>query len=215
MGHALALEGRRAGQRPDVFSHIKDLQFEAKPDGPDAAFARRLQEALGGRWGELTVANLLADFHVNVTAEAQGLLQLSRLFPMTDDPGVKQMLRFLLARDTAGTQPIFRTRRRRHRKQRRPSCRRANPDFTAPRRNVMPVALTARTLIVGAYLLALAFNGRFDTAAGLIAVAVVGVWVISLLRDRRLCLLRTVTPVNAQGQINDVAAGGGSDANQA
>jgi Mn-containing catalase len=181
-----------------VFSHLKDLQFEAKPDGPDAAFARRLQEVLGGKWGELTVANqylfqgwtcrlpgkykdllldvgteemghvemictmiarllegaplslqeaaagdnpmltaiysgqnpaqfihagggplpvdsngvpwngsyitasgnLLADFHLNVTAEAQGRLQVARLFHMTDDPGVKQMLRFLLARDT-------------------------------------------------------------------------------------------------------------------
>jgi manganese catalase len=189
----------RAGHDGDVFRHIKDLQFEAKPDGPDAAFACRLQEALGGRWGELTVAhqylfqgwgcrlpgkyrdllldvgteemahvemictmiarllqdaplsvqeaaaednptlaavfggslpahtietgggplpvdssgvawsgsyvtasgNLLADFHLNVTAEAQGRLQLARLFHMTDDPGVKQMLRFLLARDTA------------------------------------------------------------------------------------------------------------------
>src|ERR687889_1863582 len=40
-----------------MFRHIKDLQFEAKPDGPDAAFARRLQDALGGRWGELTMAN--------------------------------------------------------------------------------------------------------------------------------------------------------------
>jgi Mn-containing catalase len=182
-----------------VFSHVRDLQFEARPDGPDAAFARRLQEALGGRWGEFTLANqylfqgwgcrlpgryrdllldigteemahvemicvmiarllqdaplsvqeaaadsdpvlaavyggslpaqailagggpmpadscgtpwsgafvttsgnLLADFHANVTAEAQSRLQLARLFHMTDDPGVKQMLRFLLARDTA------------------------------------------------------------------------------------------------------------------
>jgi Mn-containing catalase len=181
-----------------MFRHIKDLQFEAKPDGPDAAFARRLQDALGGRWGELTVAhqylfqgwtcrlpgkyrdllldvgteemahvemictmvarlmqdaplslreaaaeqnpvlalsfgggnpahlvqagggalpmdsngvpwngsfvtasgNLLADFHLNVTSEAHSRLQLARLFHMTDDPGVKQMLRFLLARDT-------------------------------------------------------------------------------------------------------------------
>ena len=40
-----------------MFSHVKDLQFEAKPDGPDAAFARRLQEVLGGKWGEMTVAN--------------------------------------------------------------------------------------------------------------------------------------------------------------
>ncbi|WP_229401506.1 manganese catalase family protein [Micromonospora okii] len=44
--------------------------------------------------------NLMADFQLNVTAEAQGRLQVSRLFGMTDDPGVKQMLRFLLARDT-------------------------------------------------------------------------------------------------------------------
>ena len=181
-----------------MFRHIKDLQFEAKPDGPDAAFARRLQDALGGRWGELTMANqylfqgwscrlpgkyrdllldvgteemahvemictmiarlmqdaplslreaaaeenpvlalafgggnpahlvqagggalpmdsngvpwsgayvtasgnLLADFHLNATSEAHSRLQLARLFHMTDDPGVKQMLRFLLARDT-------------------------------------------------------------------------------------------------------------------
>ncbi|MBQ0901197.1 manganese catalase family protein [Micromonospora sp. U21] len=180
-----------------MFGHVKDLQFEAKPDGPDAAFARRLQEILGGKWGEMTVANqylyqgwncrlpgkykdllldvgteemghvemiatmitrllenaplslqeaaddnpmvaaiyggsnpahfihggggalptdsngvpwnaafitasgnLMADFHLNVTAEAQGRLQVARLFNMTDDPGVKQMLRFLLARDT-------------------------------------------------------------------------------------------------------------------
>src|SRR5687767_717142 len=40
-----------------VFSHLKDLQFEAKPDAPNAEFARRLQEILGGKWGELTVAN--------------------------------------------------------------------------------------------------------------------------------------------------------------
>ncbi|WP_030491301.1 manganese catalase family protein [Micromonospora chokoriensis] len=179
-----------------MFRHVRDLQFEAKPDGPDAAFARRLQEVLGGRWGEMTVANqylfqgwncrlpgkyrdllldvgteemghvemivtmitrlldsaplslsegiadnpiagavyagsnpahfihagggalpvdangvpwsgafitasgnLLADFQLNVTAEAQGRLQIARLFQMTDDPGVKQLLRFLLARD--------------------------------------------------------------------------------------------------------------------
>ncbi|GAB7046328.1 manganese catalase family protein [Catenuloplanes indicus] len=180
-----------------MFSHVKDLQFEAKPDGPDALFARRLQEVLGGKWGELTVANqylfqgwtcrlpgkykdllldvgteemghvemictmiarllegapqnlheaaaednpmlsaiysgqnpaqfihagggplpvdsngvpwngsyitasgnLMADFQLNVTAEAQGRLQVARLYHMTDDPGVKQMLRFLLARD--------------------------------------------------------------------------------------------------------------------
>jgi Mn-containing catalase len=44
--------------------------------------------------------NLLADFRANVNAEAQGRLQVSRLYNMTDDPGVKEMLKFNLARDT-------------------------------------------------------------------------------------------------------------------
>ncbi|WP_219412609.1 manganese catalase family protein [Pseudonocardia nigra] len=180
-----------------MFYHVQTLQFEAKPDGPDPAFARRLQEVLGGKWGELTVAlqylqqgwncrlpgkykdmllgigteelahvemlcvmiarlnegapltvqeaaansnpalaaiyggsntqhmiangggayfqdsmgvpwvgayttssgNLMADFHLNATAEMQGRLQVARLYNMTDDPGVKEMLRFNLARD--------------------------------------------------------------------------------------------------------------------
>jgi Mn-containing catalase len=44
--------------------------------------------------------NLLADFRSNASAEAQGRLQTSRLYGMTDDPGVKEMLAFNLARDT-------------------------------------------------------------------------------------------------------------------
>jgi Mn-containing catalase len=178
-----------------VFVHQKALQFEAKPTAPDPAFARRLQEVLGGKWGEMTVAmqylyqgwntrlpgkykdmlmaigteelghvemivqmidrlltaapmdpdeadktkemaatfggsnpqhqiengggayprdsngvpwsgafvtssgNLMADFHLNVTAEMQGRLQVARLFHMTDDPGVKDLIRFLATRD--------------------------------------------------------------------------------------------------------------------
>ncbi|MFW5898934.1 MAG: manganese catalase family protein [Jiangellaceae bacterium] len=181
-----------------MFRHELALQFEARPDGPDAAFANRLQEVLGGAWGEITVAmqylfqgwnarlpgkykdmlldigteelahcemlatmicrllegaplsvqeaaaddnlalaavfggenpqhaivggagampadsvgfpwngryiiasgNLLADFRANVTAESQGRLQVARLFNMTEDPGIRDLLRFLLARDT-------------------------------------------------------------------------------------------------------------------
>ncbi|BBL79788.1 hypothetical protein RxyAA322_16420 [Rubrobacter xylanophilus] len=44
--------------------------------------------------------NLLADFRYNVTAESQGRLQVCRLYQMTDDPGVRDMLSFLIARDT-------------------------------------------------------------------------------------------------------------------
>jgi Mn-containing catalase len=177
-----------------MFTHVHDLQFEAKPDSPDPAFARRFQEVLGGKWGEMTVAmqylyqgwncrlpgkykdmlldigteelahvemittcidrlldvapmsedeakgktlksewatsnpqhqiengggaypkdsngtpwsgafvtasgNLYADFMLNATAEMQGRLQVARLFHMTDDAGVKQLLRFLVTRD--------------------------------------------------------------------------------------------------------------------
>ncbi|MCP2166484.1 manganese catalase [Goodfellowiella coeruleoviolacea] len=180
-----------------MFVHTQDLQFEAKPEAPDAEYANRLQEVLGGKWGEMTVAmqylyqgwncrlpgkykdlllstgteelahvemlctmiarllesaplsaqeaaqqdnpmlaavfggsnpqhsivnggggypydsngvpwsaafitssgNLLADFHLNATAEMQGRLQVARLYNMTDDRGVKDLLKFLLARD--------------------------------------------------------------------------------------------------------------------
>ncbi len=57
----------------------------------------------GTPWnGKYIVAsgNLLADFRANAAAEAQGRLQTARLYNMTDDPGVKEMLKFNLARDT-------------------------------------------------------------------------------------------------------------------
>jgi Mn-containing catalase len=173
-----------------MFRHVHELQFDAAPDAADPAFARRLQEVLGGKWGELTVAmqylfqgwncrlpgkykdmlldigteelahvemlttmidrlldgaplspddssgaaftaanpqhtivngggaslhdangvpwsgafvtssgNLLADFHLNVTAEMQGRLQVTRLYHMTEDQGVRALLRFLITRD--------------------------------------------------------------------------------------------------------------------
>jgi len=44
--------------------------------------------------------NLLADFRSNLTKESQGRLQAVRLYEMTDDRGVKDMLSFLIARDT-------------------------------------------------------------------------------------------------------------------
>jgi Mn-containing catalase len=180
-----------------MFHHDKRLQYPAKPDAPDPLFARRLQEVLGGQFGEITVmmqylfqgwnsrgpakyrdmlldigteeaghvemlctmiarllenaplseqeaaaqnpamaaifggmnpqhaivsglgampadsvgypwnakymiasGNLLADFRHNLTAESQGRLQVVRLYHMTDDSGVRDMLSFLIARDT-------------------------------------------------------------------------------------------------------------------
>jgi Mn-containing catalase len=191
-----------------MFFHDKRMQYNASPDRPDPVYAKKLQEILGGQWGEMTVmiqylfqgwncrgpakyrdmlldigteeiahvemiatmiaqllndapvaeqeeaaknpivgavmggtdptmaamraginpqhmivtgsgaaptdsvgypwnsrytiasGNLLADFRSNLTAESQGRLQVVRLYEMTDDAGVRDMLSFLIARDT-------------------------------------------------------------------------------------------------------------------
>lgn len=44
--------------------------------------------------------NIAADMYANVTAEATGRVLACRLYEMTDDPGMKDMLAFLIARDT-------------------------------------------------------------------------------------------------------------------
>lgn len=44
--------------------------------------------------------NLMADFTANANGEMQGRLQVARLYHMTNDAGVRDLLAFLLARDT-------------------------------------------------------------------------------------------------------------------
>jgi Mn-containing catalase len=44
--------------------------------------------------------NIAGDMYANVTAEATGRTLATRLHSMTDDPGMKDMLAFLIARDT-------------------------------------------------------------------------------------------------------------------
>jgi Mn-containing catalase len=66
-----------------------------------------LADSAGYPWnGKYIVAsgNLLADFQANAAAEMQGRLQTARLYNMTDDKGVRDMLRFNLARDTCHQQ---------------------------------------------------------------------------------------------------------------
>jgi Mn-containing catalase len=60
-------------------------------------------DSMGNPWqGSYITAsgNLLADFTANANAEMQGRLQVARLYHMTDDSGVRDLLKFLLARDT-------------------------------------------------------------------------------------------------------------------
>ncbi|MFD2680436.1 manganese catalase family protein [Bacillus seohaeanensis] len=180
-----------------MFYHIKELQYNAKPEKPDPVYAKKLQEILGGQFGEMSVmiqylfqgwncrgeqkyrdmlldigteeiahvemiatmiaqlldgapvqdqeeaaknpiihsvlggmnpqhvivsglgatptdstgypwnsrytiasGNMLADFRANLNAESQGRLQVVRLYESTTDPGVRDMLSFLIARDT-------------------------------------------------------------------------------------------------------------------
>ncbi len=63
----------------------------------------RPADSAGNPWsgGYVTASgNLLADFRANLNAESQGRLQAVRLYEMTDDAGVRDMLSFLIARDT-------------------------------------------------------------------------------------------------------------------
>jgi Mn-containing catalase len=181
-----------------MFFHKQELQYNATPAKPDAVYARKMQEILGGQYGEITVAmqygfqavnahipgkyrdllyaigaeelghvemiatmiaqllekapqgitddavqddpavaaviggmdvqaaivagagvrpvdsngnpwsgsyitasgNLLADFVANANAEMQGRIQVARILHQTNDPGVRDMLGFLTARDT-------------------------------------------------------------------------------------------------------------------
>ncbi|MCE4051630.1 MULTISPECIES: manganese catalase family protein [Bacillaceae] len=181
-----------------MFYHIKELAYQAKPEKPDPLFARRIQELIGGQFGEMSVmnqylfqawgtrghakyrdllldtgteeighiellstmvarllddapvtelesaaatnpalaaiiggmdpqhaivsglsatpkdsngvpwnsgyiiasGNLLADMRSNLHAESQGRLQAVRIFEQTDDRGIKDMLSYLIARDT-------------------------------------------------------------------------------------------------------------------
>jgi Mn-containing catalase len=68
-----------------------------------AGSGARPTDSAGNLWNAGFVGasgNLLADFRFNVTAESQGRLQVCRLYNMTEDAGVRDMLSFLIARDT-------------------------------------------------------------------------------------------------------------------
>jgi Mn-containing catalase len=60
-------------------------------------------DSVGYPWnGRYIIAsgNLLADFRSNLHAESQGRLQAVRMYEMSDDPGVKDTLSYMIARDT-------------------------------------------------------------------------------------------------------------------
>ena len=61
------------------------------------------RDSAGNPWNASFVwgtGNLLADFRANVALESTGRLNLCRLYQLTNDRGVRDMLAFLIARDT-------------------------------------------------------------------------------------------------------------------
>jgi Mn-containing catalase len=38
-----------------MFFRTNQFQYNAKPERPDPVYARKLQEVLGGQWGEISV----------------------------------------------------------------------------------------------------------------------------------------------------------------
>ena len=61
------------------------------------------RDSAGNPWNASYVwgtGNLLADFRANVALESTGRLNLCRLYQLSDDRGVRDMLAFLIARDT-------------------------------------------------------------------------------------------------------------------
>lgn len=68
-----------------------------------AGSGARPTDSAGNPWTSgyiIASGNLLADFRFNVTAESRGHLQVARLYNMTEDTGIRDMLSFLIARDT-------------------------------------------------------------------------------------------------------------------
>ena len=59
-------------------------------------------DSVGNPWNGAYVTasgNVAADLYANATAEMHGRLQAARVFELTDDPGIKDTLSFMLARD--------------------------------------------------------------------------------------------------------------------
>lgn len=104
---ALNLEGAPAKLQEEIAG--KNGMVEAVLGGQDPRHV--LSSGLGampadangnpfnGSWVVAT-GNVGSDMHANVHAEASGRLLATRLYEMTDDPGMKDMLSFLIARDT-------------------------------------------------------------------------------------------------------------------
>jgi Mn-containing catalase len=86
-----------------MLRHTANLQVEAKPDKPDPAFARKLQELIGGAWGEMTVAMqyLFYGWNCRVEGKYKDLI----MDTATEEIGHVEMLATMVARLLEGVRP--------------------------------------------------------------------------------------------------------------
>lgn len=79
-----------------MFRHTKSLQFEAKPEKPDALYARKLQELIGGAYGEMTVTMqyLFQGWNCRIEGKYKDLI----MDTATEEIGHVEMLATMVAR---------------------------------------------------------------------------------------------------------------------
>lgn len=104
---ALNLEGASSGLVDQIIGNnamMKEVMGGADPrhflsGGLGALASDANGVPFNGSW-VVSSGNIAADMFSNVNAEATGRALATRLWEMTDDPGMKDMLSFLIARDT-------------------------------------------------------------------------------------------------------------------
>jgi Mn-containing catalase len=79
-----------------MFRHTKRLQFEAKPERPDPVYARKLQELIGGAYGEMSVTMqyLFQGWNCRMEGKYKDLL----MDTATEEIGHIEMLATMVAR---------------------------------------------------------------------------------------------------------------------
>ncbi|HEX2534321.1 MAG TPA: manganese catalase family protein [Chitinophagaceae bacterium] len=99
-GAATALKEKMASSNPMVEAVMggKDPRHVLSA-GLGAMAADSNGVPFNGSW-IVSSGNIAADMHANVMAEATGRVLATRLYELTDDPGMKDMLSFLIARDS-------------------------------------------------------------------------------------------------------------------
>lgn len=99
-GSSMALKEKMAASNPMVESVLggKDPRHILSA-GLGAMATDANGVPFNGSW-VVSSGNIAADMHANVMAEATGRTLATRLYELTDDSGMKEMLSFLIARDT-------------------------------------------------------------------------------------------------------------------